>query len=392
MKTVFTGSEVPHIFATRSQSEGRNSGASLHFSGPTLRSYREPIAHFLPDGRLLMSSDSFSVTTSKHQSWTRHALRHLSPIDVPSLRQLVDNFSVQMRLDYIKARISDIKTAEDKIGRMRSKWKIRAARAEIGTHEAGAAIAWELAGMKGDWRANADKTIEKQRRADAKARYERSAGSLAYVVQHGAAERIARAEARIAAGHDDPSNGFFILDNLVSDLALADELGARRGDGALACATWADAVKLMGKPWAAAYRANVAALDAIAEPYRLRADAARVAYTEQQRRDNAEQLEKWLAGEGRAPRLTEVACRVIGDTVETTHGARVPLADALRVVKLAKACRDKSEPFARDTFATGPYKGVRIDTTGNVKIGCHDITWRAIADCAARFMPEALSA
>lgn len=39
MKTVFSNSEVPHVWARQSQEEGKNSNRNIYFTGPKIYSY-----------------------------------------------------------------------------------------------------------------------------------------------------------------------------------------------------------------------------------------------------------------------------------------------------------------------------------------------------------------
>ena len=391
MKTVFSGNEVPHIFATQSQPRGRNSNDTLWFEGATLYSYREPIARF-HDGRVLISADSFSVTTSKHQSWARYALRHLETVAVPDLRRLCEVLTYKRErgaLDFIDYRMRDIAAVEERIKKMRADWKIRQAQGEITQHEAAAAIAWAAVGKRSDWRKAAAPQLAKTKKAESVARYNKSLGALSYFVQHGAQDAIALMHEKRAetAG---ARHRFFILENTISDIYRADSIGAGRGDGVAGSATWAHACKIMPKAFCAAYKALAARLATIAAPLHALQEQERATLDEVERAEKAEQLAAWLAlaPGARAPSLTEVVCRVVDDTVETNKGARVPLVDALRVVDLAKRCRAKGETFRKDTFATGYYKGISVDAEGNVTIGCHRLTWRAISECVALFKPE----
>lgn len=75
MKTVFTNREVPHIWAQQSQREGR--GSHLFFEGPTIYSYGRhfPIAHFIDRDTVLFTTRRYSMSTAKHISYTRRAIR-----------------------------------------------------------------------------------------------------------------------------------------------------------------------------------------------------------------------------------------------------------------------------------------------------------------------------
>lgn len=77
MQTVFDNRQCAHVWAQGTQYNGRGSKGSLFFEGARLYSYG---THFvvgllLPNGDALMNSESYSVSTSKHQSFARQAVR-----------------------------------------------------------------------------------------------------------------------------------------------------------------------------------------------------------------------------------------------------------------------------------------------------------------------------
>lgn len=103
---------------------------------------------------------------------------------------------------------------------------------------------------------------------------------------------------------------------------------------------------------------------------------------------DAEALAAWLAGDRNVHRrfTGPVQFRVIDlngkPTVESTLGARVPLADALRVAALAERCVANREIFLpsaaagpiRDRYRVGDFHLDRIGDDGTVTIGCHVFT------------------
>ena len=85
MRKVFQNHEVAHVWASRSQDQGRNSTESFYFVGDTIYSYGShfPIATLVDyKGELLcfMTTQSYSVTTAKHISWVRSAIPHRATI------------------------------------------------------------------------------------------------------------------------------------------------------------------------------------------------------------------------------------------------------------------------------------------------------------------------
>lgn len=71
MKT-FKTDELCHVFFHQGAPSGKCS-ASMTFEGPSLYSYRTVMARLLP-GAVIINTQSYSVTTSKHQSWIDRAI------------------------------------------------------------------------------------------------------------------------------------------------------------------------------------------------------------------------------------------------------------------------------------------------------------------------------
>jgi len=86
MKQVFNTSELPHVWASQKQNEGR--AGSFYFSGKTIYSYGSHFPIATIDGEnVLFTKRSYSNTTAKHISKTRQAISHKTIIycyDVPT--------------------------------------------------------------------------------------------------------------------------------------------------------------------------------------------------------------------------------------------------------------------------------------------------------------------
>lgn len=78
MKTVFENRMVAHVWAQQNQSEGRSNNSQFYFRDKTIFSYRDswPLATFIKDNELLLNTERVSVTTSKHLSYVRSALKN----------------------------------------------------------------------------------------------------------------------------------------------------------------------------------------------------------------------------------------------------------------------------------------------------------------------------
>ena len=385
VKTVFTGHEVPHIFATGPDAVARNSNRTLSCESGVLYSYRAPIAAWHA-GKILISTKKHSFTTSKHQSWLRYATRHLESVYLPDLRAVLGNRDhMESLAAYIVARGKEIDALREKAGRARSEWRKAAIARDIAELQAACAYVWrEIAGQKSPWE-SAVAIDRKARDNAAKTRYSAARRQLESGLE--SARRIwESALARHESGATR-ANGFYTLENAQWDIARLDSMGAAKGLGLGSTATFTDAARLMGKTWAKDCTQLAVAILEFAESLQPRIDEARAAFDAEQRLENAERIAEWLAG-GRVayPHGLPVACRVIGgDTVETSRGARVPLDQALRLAALAKDCREKGRGLDLRGVAVGQYAGTRIDATGTLVVGCHSIPWESISDAMARY-------
>lgn len=114
VKQVFTNSQVCHVWASQTQSTGRNSNNSIWFEGDTIYSYGRhfPMARVYtkPDGNkfVLTSSKSYSVTTSGHMSDLRSAISHIASIAVPYPTSLYESANEECLLDRVASMIVGI--------------------------------------------------------------------------------------------------------------------------------------------------------------------------------------------------------------------------------------------------------------------------------------------
>lgn len=130
-----------------------------------------------------------------------------------------------------------------------------------------------------------------------------------------------------------------------------------------------------GTPFATAY-------EEIAEAERKAAAAKRIA-------EEREAREAWLAGESGYWRGSDESggayMRIRGDSLETSQGASVPLAHAIRVFQFVKLCRARGEGWKRNgkTIRVGHFQVDSIDPDGSFKAGCHCFSWPEIERVAA---------
>lgn len=78
MKTVFTNSEIVHIFNEQNQYEGRTSTGSMYFCNNKIYSYGSHylLGHFLDNDTIIINDTGYSNTTSKHISLLTSATRN----------------------------------------------------------------------------------------------------------------------------------------------------------------------------------------------------------------------------------------------------------------------------------------------------------------------------
>ncbi len=77
VKSIFNNAMTAHVWAQGVQTFGQSTNGNLYFHGRALFSYRNdaPIGYLLPCGAVLISTDSYSITTSGHQWDARRAAR-----------------------------------------------------------------------------------------------------------------------------------------------------------------------------------------------------------------------------------------------------------------------------------------------------------------------------
>lgn len=98
----------------------------------------------------------------------------------------------------------------------------------------------------------------------------------------------------------------------------------------------------------------------------------------------AENAALWLKGEPiyLADHLANrpTLLRVKGDEVETSRGARFPVAHAVRGLALVRSVRERGTEWQANghTCHLGPYRINRITPQGTVYAGCHVVPWSSI--------------
>jgi len=98
MKKVFSNtSEVIHVFAQQSQSEGRNQSGSIYFKDNRIYSYGSHylLGEFINKDTIVINDFGYSVTTSKHINELRNATRQYnvfftSLIDIKNIESVIE--------------------------------------------------------------------------------------------------------------------------------------------------------------------------------------------------------------------------------------------------------------------------------------------------------------
>lgn len=128
----------------------------------------------------------------------------------------------------------------------------------------------------------------------------------------------------------------------------------------------------------------------------LRKERARIAAEREaeQRIRDADDFAAWQAGTlARCPYSYSVDpvtggvyMRRMGDNLETSQGAIVPWAHAVRVFQFIRKVRETGEAFQANgrTIRVGHYSVDSIDAGGNMRAGCHRFAWAQIEDIAKR--------
>jgi len=118
-----------------------------------------------------------------------------------------------------------------------------------------------------------------------------------------------------------------------------------------------------------------------AEDRQRQQEAARIV-EQARRREQAEQIQRFLAGDASASYISGVSpmLRVVGEEVETSLGARFPRAHAIRGLAFVRAVRASGRAYVRNgrTIHLGPYVIDRIEPDGTVHAGCHVVKWEEI--------------
>lgn len=161
---------------------------------------------------------------------------------------------------------------------------------------------------------------------------------------------------------------------------------------------WETQAQWAGRDWREDTRALIAAHrardtpEAIARREKAKAKraVAEKAKAEKQAQERAERIEAWRNGGAPLWRadLEAMPCallRVVGDTLQTSHGASVPLRDAKRLFSFISQNMGAHVRGAVPVgFKVGAYELSLIEENGDFRVGCHFIKYEEAARLASQ--------
>lgn len=125
-------------------------------------------------------------------------------------------------------------------------------------------------------------------------------------------------------------------------------------------------------------------IDSVKENIRAekkRQEKKAAAAEKKRQREQAEVLKLWQSGESnRRPSTSKVFMRVAGDNVETSHGVKFPVSDALKLWPIINKVIKSGSSLTTipDRFKLGIYSVDAISTKGTVVAGCHTVLFDQI--------------
>lgn len=312
-----------HVWAQQNKESGKTSNGNMSFEGATLYSYVTPIASFVDtvDGRRAV------LVTSQRYSMTTNS-KHM-----PALGRAIDygrgDYAPCFTVPFVRPRLIGGREHEANLAHLRAAYDERVAKAKR---------AQEL------W------------------------GGTARLLDD--LERLAYAARDYAIAFD-----------MSLDRAFDPE-----GDAAAIVAHHAAREAKRNAPGAAEKREKERA-----------ARAERKERKEREKREKAlaaaaEAIADWRAGRrhylsygANTDASGGALLRVTADELQTSQGARVPLAEAIKVFRFVKLCKERGEVWHRNgrTLPVGAFQVDRVMADGSFRAGCHLIHWPEI-EAAAR--------
>jgi hypothetical protein len=465
----YSNSQVAHVWNAQSERGGQSDNGNFYFRQRSLYSYGTHfvVGYIMPDGVALLNADSYSVSTSGHQSAASFAVSnrdYFRVSDLTKLESILDAIaqtltdvhasgefrkSLQTRVRVaLKTHYLAMSARRYEAGASRYRWNSETLETE--TIEGGVELGAYLAALVGlpatawpkiqrDAIAAAAKEAKREAAAkeqaaidralwladktprefrDLVARYgaEYSDSSLVSLGKElkrarglmlkaksgklAAASRLATIRQRIklvdsnVQAFEERNRPRQARAKLARDIETVrawingrpalDDLTTSRLDGlrqaglTLAACGRTSALKAAG----ATLAANAAiGYDCIIAENTKRRELER----EREKLAAAERIALWYAGERVGSVYFDAATggaalRIVGDTLQTSHGAEVPLAHAIKVFRFVKLCRDKGETWMRNgkTIRVGHFQVDSVAADGSFVAGCHAFTWPEI--------------
>lgn len=391
MKHVVVNSQVAHIWAHQSQSDARSGNGNFSFDGRTLRSYSTTIATLPLPSVALITSDQFpasgrawSSTTEGHKRDAGNACRHMTVFHVPALgnrsrsgdfQELTAN-DHQENLDYF-AKEARESIAKFKRGTSEKEWELNRAREYIKE----AAKYRETFNLSLGFDAHSIRGEITEAIAFRKARHERL-NSPEMVAKRERAKRREKAKIidRYLAGDEDLWDKW----RYRAEWRFHEKYGITEDDKtkraqAIAIKR-AEYIAQHRDAWRAGETFNWSDEDLFKRTMTVEDTAARmVALFNKQRA----KIEAWYAG-GPDFRFDAenggAALRIVGDELQTSHGARVPLDHAIKAFRFLKLMRSKNLPDGSvawqhngRSLRVGHFTVDRVYGDGSFDAGCHRV-------------------
>lgn len=358
-RKVFPNSMVAHVWAQQTQAEGRSNNGNFYFQGETPFSYgaHYVVAHFtdayLRGQRVVLMNDhGYSISTQGHRSAARSALRGLDVVTFDVTHPSADRHEGNLATMVNAIKASALRLAKPH------------ARAYLSGHD--------------DTEANRIKAI-----------------TLGDIPDYCEAFGIPLPALDIEALRDNVRKAYALYN---------DPKRAAKRAKATAQRELKHASKLTRyHAWLEGVLPTCPSLDGVPNArwlkYRtpLWQDRARIA--ERRRLYTTITPREWLAGKGRADALRHpwnapTLVRKVGERLETSRGVQVPFQQALIVFLKAQSCRKRGIEWHRngERLPVGMFELDGVDAQGNIKAGCHDITFDEMLRLAVETAPECVKA
>lgn len=411
MKTVFSNDMVAHVWAQQTQDFGRSSNHSFSFQGPTLYSYRTPIAVFTKGVKgqtvCLLTSNSYSMTTSsKHLPNARRSVPHDIPqFSVPNL--VTGPYRDKANREAHKANLAVLVSAyTNMVGRYRRMLNYHGDCGVIASYLAGLAVTAEryarLFGLKAprfDVSADADAIWAYRAEREARRNTSEHQAKLEKARKRRERKKEEKEERKRLAAYDDALNRFvrYMMHETHDEYSWAmvyayefprDSFERRYLESAERERNLAEGREAYAQ--FCQWRYGVAPMPERLSSYVQWSDAERQIWKDAKdaadRAKLADAITDWRNGGIRDYRLYSLSSPLLrlrndGLTVETSQGAEFPLAHALRAIPIILRCRANQTGWTTNghSISLGHFTISEITANGDVRAGCHFVRFDEIA-------------